>query len=82
MSEMMKAGEDLSFEAALEKLEDVLKKLERSDCPLEEALSLFQNGMQLVQFCRGKLNDVESKISILLKESETFIPFSGEGERL
>lgn len=74
------SGESLKFEEALAKLEDVLRKLERSDCPLEEALELFQEGMRLVSFCRGKLNDVEDKIAILLKESAEFIPFKGEGE--
>lgn len=69
----------MNFEEALAKLEQVLQQLERSDCPLEEALALFQEGMQLVQLCRTKLNHVEDKISILLKEAEEFVPFSGAG---
>ncbi|MGI6659429.1 MAG: exodeoxyribonuclease VII small subunit [Dethiobacteraceae bacterium] len=79
MSENKVQTANLKFEEALAKLENVLQQLERSDCPLEEALALFQEGMQLVQFCRSKLNDVENKISILLKEAEEFVPFNGEG---
>jgi len=71
----------LSFEEALQRLEEVLSKLEKSECALEESLSLFQEGMQLVKFCRGKLSDVEQKISILLKESGEFAAFTDEGER-
>jgi exodeoxyribonuclease VII small subunit len=75
-----KSNKNLSFEEALKRLEEVLQSLERSDCPLEEAMSLYQEGMKLVRTCRDKLTDAESKISILLKESEEFVPFTGEGE--
>ncbi|MCR3922075.1 MAG: exodeoxyribonuclease VII small subunit [Firmicutes bacterium] len=81
MSAKSKSANAMNFEESLAKLENVLQKLERSDCPLEEALSLFQEGMELVRLGRIKLNDVEDKISILLKESEEFIPFRGEGEQ-
>lgn len=82
MTETINVGETkLTFEEALKRLEDVLAKLERSDCPLEEALGLFQEGMQLVRLCRHKLSDVEHKISILLKETDEFVPFPSEGER-
>ncbi|NLZ93144.1 MAG: exodeoxyribonuclease VII small subunit [Firmicutes bacterium] len=80
MSEIKTTKEKLNFAEALGKLESVLSKLESNDCPLEEALSLFQEGMELLRFCQEKLNDVENKISILLKDTEKFIPFSGEGE--
>ncbi|MCW3490263.1 exodeoxyribonuclease VII small subunit [Dethiobacter alkaliphilus] len=73
--------ETLTFEEALQRLEEVLAKLERSDCPLEEALGLFEEGMRLVQKCRGKLADVEGKVSVLLKDSQEFAPFSGEEEQ-
>lgn len=82
MSDAQKAPEKLpTFEEALGELEAVLAKLERSDCPLEEALELFQDGMKLVTLCRSKLAAAEDKISILLKESGEFVPFAGEGEK-
>lgn len=71
---MMK--DTLTFEQALQRLEEVLAKLERSDCPLEEALGLFEEGMRLVKQCRTKLGDVEDKVSILLKGE--FASFTGE----
>jgi exodeoxyribonuclease VII small subunit len=70
----------MTFEEALTRLESLLASLERSDCPLEEALSLYQEGMGLVRLCRGKLSDAENKISILLKDTQEFIPFTGEEE--
>ena len=72
--------ETLTFEQALQRLEEVLAKLERSDCPLEESLGLFEEGMRLVKQCRSKLTDVEDKVSVLLKGSQEFVPFTGEEE--
>jgi exodeoxyribonuclease VII small subunit len=70
-----------TFEETLLRLEEVLAKLERTDCPLEEALELFGEGMELVRHSRIKLADVENKIAILLKESGNIAPFEEEGDR-
>jgi exodeoxyribonuclease VII small subunit len=79
MSEKTKV-ENLTYEEALKRLEEVLQSLERNDCPLEEALALYQEGMALVRYGREKLADAESKISVLIKDQEEFVPFPGEGE--
>jgi exodeoxyribonuclease VII small subunit len=81
MSDAKKPEKQPTFEEALGELEAVLAKLERSDCPLEEALELFQDGMKLVGLCRSKLAAAEDKISILLKDSGEFVPFTGKGEK-
>lgn len=70
-----------TFEETLLRLEEVLAKLERTDCPLEEAMQLFGEGMELVKLSRIKLADVENKIAILLKESGEIAPFEEEGDR-
>lgn len=70
-----------TFEETLQRLEEVLAKLERSDCPLEEALELFGEGMELVKQSRLKLSDVENKIAILLKESGQIISYEKEADR-
>jgi len=73
-----------SFEEALKKLEEVIKKLEGGDLPLEESLSLFEEGIRLSRFCAQKLDEVEKKVEILLKNnkgSKKIEPFSrDEGE--
>jgi exodeoxyribonuclease VII small subunit len=79
MSEL-KAMDNLTYEEALKRLELVLQSLERNDCPLEEALALYQEGMALVKYCRDKLSDAEGKMSVLLKDNAEFIPFPGEGD--
>jgi len=68
----------LTFEQALKRLEEVVTTLDRSDCPLEEALALYQEGMKLLCHCRDKLDDAEKRIMIFSKETEKFIPFTNE----
>jgi exodeoxyribonuclease VII small subunit len=73
-----------SFEEALKKLEEVVKKLEEGDLPLEESLSLFEEGIRLSRLCAQKLDEVEKKIEILVRDNKgnkKVEPFSrGEGE--
>lgn len=71
----MTGEKKLKFEEALQRLEEVLARLEQNDCPLDEALELFQEGMRLVTFGRRKLAEAEGKISLLLGESGETAPF-------
>ena len=56
------------FESALKALEEIVAKLEGGSLPLEEALSLFEQGVQLSRFCNSKLEEAERKVEILLKD--------------
>lgn len=76
---------ELSFEEAMEKLEAIVQQLESGDVPLEKAIELFQQGMEMAQTCSGKLEQIERKIEMLIDENGTFVrkPFSpaeGKGE--
>lgn len=59
-----------TFEASLNQLETIVKKLEEGDLPLEESLKLFEKGVALSRECRERLNEAERRIEILLKDSE------------
>lgn len=75
-------GQPLSFEEAMERLEDIVSRLESGDVPLETAIELFQEGMRLSQLCGTKLEQVERKIEVLI-ESEGAIqkkPFAAANE--
>ena len=79
------ANKELSFEQAMEKLEKIVGQLEGGDVPLEKAIELFQQGMELAQVCGGKLEQFERKIEILVEENGTlakkpFNPTEGKGE--
>ncbi|HLV01809.1 MAG TPA: exodeoxyribonuclease VII small subunit [Acidobacteriota bacterium] len=56
------------FEEALQKLEEIVEKLERGDLALENALQLFEEGVKISQFCNSKLEEAEKKVTILLKD--------------
>jgi exodeoxyribonuclease VII small subunit len=58
----------MNFEEAMEKLEQIVSKLESGDVPLEQAIELFQEGMKLSQLCGQKLEQVERKIEMLIEE--------------
>jgi exodeoxyribonuclease VII small subunit len=53
----------MSFEAALAELETVVTRLERSDVPLEESLSLFARGAALRDHCEEKLKAAEARVT-------------------
>ena len=54
-----------SFEAAQEELEQLVSQLESGQMPLEQLLTGYQRGAELLKFCRGKLEAVEEQIKVL-----------------
>ena len=58
--------EKVSLETALQNLENIVKTLEQKDLPLEKALTLFKEGVGLVQYCSSVLNQAEKQMEILL----------------
>jgi exodeoxyribonuclease VII small subunit len=57
-----------SFENALQRLEEVLESLEHGNLNLEESVKAFEEGVGLVRFCHGKLDEVERRVELLLKD--------------
>lgn len=64
MSENKK--EKISFEEALQKLEKIVNQLESGDVPLEDALSQFQEGMELSKYCQETLNNAERTLAKMI----------------
>ncbi|MGC9512433.1 MAG: exodeoxyribonuclease VII small subunit [Fidelibacterota bacterium] len=54
-----------SFEASLAKLEAILKRLETEDVPLEEMLTLYEEGVLLSQTCRKVLENARQKLQVI-----------------
>jgi exodeoxyribonuclease VII small subunit len=61
--------ENLSFEESLEKLEDIVTKLENGDVPLDDAIDEFNNAMQLVKICENKLSKAEESIAKIVNDN-------------
>jgi len=58
------------FEEAMDRLEEIVRDLEEGDLPLEESLKAFEEGMNLIKFCSEKLEEVERKVTKLVKEND------------
>ena len=58
------------FEEALKQLEEIVRDLESGDLSLEDSLKNFERGMKLIKFCSEKIEEVEQKVNILIKESD------------
>ena len=58
------------FEEAMKRLEEIVHDLESGDLPLEESLKVFEEGMDLINLCSEKLEEVEQKVTKLVKESD------------
>ena len=59
-----------SFEAAMKRLEEIVRTMERGELPLEESLKLFEEGTALVRSCGKQLDEAEMKIVKLMKGPE------------
>ena len=59
-----------NFEKTLADLENIVQRLDENDLSLDEALSLFEEGIKLSRFCSQKLDSVENKVEILLRDDE------------
>jgi exodeoxyribonuclease VII small subunit len=57
------------FEDCLQRLEQIVDELEKGNVPLEQALKLFEEGVQLSAACRKDLEEAEGKVEILLKQN-------------
>jgi exodeoxyribonuclease VII small subunit len=65
-----------SYEAALEELDQLVGLIESGQLPLEQLLTGYQCGAQLLQFCRDKLQAVENQIKVL--DEGTLKPWTQE----
>ncbi|MDP7578192.1 MAG: exodeoxyribonuclease VII small subunit [SAR202 cluster bacterium] len=65
----------MTFENALEKLDETVQSLEDGDLPLSEALRLFEEGMKLAKVCSETLATAELKITHIQKSYDEQLQF-------
>ena len=61
---------EVTFESAMSRLEEIVRKLESGNAQLNESLSLFEEGVGLVRVCNERLDNVERRIKILTKQDD------------
>jgi len=60
---------NLTFEAALARLQEIVEELEDPEKGLEASLELFEEGVALSRFCRGKIDEIQKRVEVVLKET-------------
>lgn len=58
--------ENKTFEEAMQRLEQIVRTMERGEVPLEESLKLFQEGTALVQSCGKLLDQAELQVKKIM----------------
>ena len=70
-----------NFESNMQRLEQIVRAMERGDVPLDESLKLFQEGTELVRACDKLLEDAQLQIEKVVKGPDgnpTFEEFKDE----
>lgn len=74
------AKTSLSFEQSMERLDAIVKQLEKGEAPLNESLALFEEGTALIATCGKMLDSAEQKV-VMLKKGDNGepaeVPFEG-----
>ena len=59
-----------NFEDTLSELQSIVQKLESDSLSLDKMVHCFEDGMKLMKICRTQLDEVENRISTLVKEND------------
>ncbi len=74
----MTKEKELTFEESLEKLENIVKKLESGEVPLDDAITEFNTAMKLAKNCDEKLKNAEEAITKIVSSDGTLTDFNVE----
>ena len=77
----MAKQQKLTFEASMQRLDEIVKQLEKGDVPLDASLALFEEGSRLLAACNEMLDTAEQKVVQLKKGSDgapVELPFETE----
>ena len=61
-------GEEITFEDAMKRLEEIVETLGEGNLSLEDSLKMFQEGMGLCKICNKKLDEAEYKVEKLMEK--------------
>lgn len=73
--------EQLSFEAAMQRLEQIVRAMEKGDVALEQSLELFQEGTELVRSCNALLENAQMQVRKIMTAADgspVEVPFDDE----
>lgn len=59
-----------TFEQSMERLEQIVRAMEKGDVPLEESMKLFQEGTELVRSCGKLLDEAQLQVKKIMSSSD------------
>ena len=72
------AKKEIPFDEAMLQLENIVRQLEQGDAPLENAIELYQKGMELSKLCSEKLQSAEKQLVSFMDENKEEVNNSNE----
>lgn len=76
MSKTIKPECKMTFEEALEKVEQTVFRMEQKDIPLEDLIVQYEEGLKLIEHCQQKLVKAQEKIELLTKAADGKVTLS------
>ena len=69
--------EEMTFEQAMKRLEEIVTQLDAGEAPLDKSMSLFEEGTKLSAFLSKTLDEAEQKVLMIQKQDgqEQEVPF-------
>lgn len=61
---------EMSFEDALRALEQVVRRLESGEVPLEESIALYERGEKLRAHCQARLDAAQARIEAIVQGAD------------
>ena len=77
------AKKTMTFEAAMERLEEITRILESGAEGLDESLKLYEEGVSLIRLCTQKLENAEQSVKVLQMREDgiALADFEGKGDK-
>ena len=66
---MPQKKEPQTFEAALERIEQIAARMEAGDLPLDELIVAYEESLRLIRFCSGRLDDAEKRLETITRDA-------------
>ena len=78
MSKLAKSDQNPTFESALTELENIVTRMEGGQLSLEQSLTAYKRGAELLKFCQTRLADAQQQVKVL--EAGALKNFAGDDD--
>ncbi len=76
---MEEQKKEMTFEAALTRLDQIVRQLESNNVPLDDLMKLYDEGNEMIRFCNKKLEDASSKVKLVKEQNGVPVTEDFEG---